>query len=157
MQKLKPYSVIPQFEDYQTEISQYSSVSSCSPMDLQIRLQLSLDRLYHNDSKSNILIINAVDTYPYYELIKEALENQHPLKAVGKILIADTFDEDDLFGFISYDKKTQTLHQEKGLLHHAHHGTLLLSKSAPSNACAVVQAQKYHCKTINHLAKTFKV
>ncbi|RXJ74305.1 ATP-dependent protease [Veronia nyctiphanis] len=126
MHEVNWQSVIPRFPQFDQAIDTYSTLAPLPAGSLQPRLTNSIERLLHDSHFPRMLVVTAPDIFDYFTLIKQmvsgAAESDTP------IVVADHFDEKQLFGAVYHDSRDVTSSRiVHGLIHQANNGLLIVS------------------------------
>ncbi len=116
--------VIPHFAQFERDINQYSSLTAKPAYSIQPRLYESTSYLLKSDA--SLLLVTAPDTGCYFDALKELVIQIVPTLN-NNLILADHFDEDELFGAAFPDEQNQKAILVPGLLHKANNGVIILS------------------------------
>ncbi|MEZ8142491.1 AAA family ATPase [Enterovibrio sp. FF113] len=127
MQEVTWQSVVPQFSHVEQHIENYASIDAVAPSALQPRLKNSIQRLVHESHFPRLLLVTAADVHDYFTLTEKMVVDHLP-KPDMPVVIAENFDETQLFGAVYPNNDSVTTSQKmEGLLHKANGGVLIIS------------------------------
>ncbi|EOB4972488.1 S16 family serine protease [Vibrio fluvialis] len=115
--------VTPQYDQFNSEFSQYPSLPPVSLFGTQTRLSQAIERFIHINGFSRVLLINAPDNSIYRSLIKEQMDS---LVTTAPVVVTETLNMVTIFGQVKAENG-QVVNETSGLLDQANNGYLIVS------------------------------